>query len=134
MGAAGLSAELGYPATPEAIRQRIVARAGHSGYAVFVACLEGKVVGWIDLAVIHHLASDPRAEISGLVVTAELRSRQIGRLLVDRAEQWARAQGLTQMLVRSRSTREAAHRFYLTNGYELNKTSAVFVKDLTAAP
>jgi hypothetical protein len=33
-----------------------------------------------------------------------------------------------KMLVRSRVTREQAHRFYLREGYELTKTSAVFSK------
>ncbi len=128
--AARLSGELGYPVLADEIRKRIEFLSGLPDQAVFVACLNDEVVGWIDLVVTHHLAYMSRAEIAGLVVADGVRSRGIGRLLVQRAEKWAAERGFEQMLVRSRSTREAAHRFYLTNGYSLSKTSAVFVKDL----
>ncbi len=129
--AASLSGELGYQASGEALRQRIETLLGRPDQAIYVACLSGSVVGWIDLAVTYHLAADPRVEIQGLVVSAEVRSRGIGRLLVERAEQWARSRGLTAMLVRSRVTREDAHRFYLREGYTRTKTSAVFAKELS---
>ena len=128
--AAGLSGELGYPVSAEVMKQRIEFVSGQAGHAVFVACLSGDLVGWVDVAVTHHLASDPRAEICGLVVLSGMRSRGIGRLLVARAEQWALQQGLSVMVVRSRISREDAHRFYLREGYSLTKTSAVFTKDL----
>ncbi len=128
--AAALSAELGYPCPVAAMRERIALLSGLPDHAVFVACLGDEVVGWIDLCVSRHLASEPRVEIAGLVVTDKARSGGIGGLLLARAEQWTRECGLTQVLVRSRSTREAAHRFYLTRGYSLTKMSAVFHKDL----
>jgi GNAT superfamily N-acetyltransferase len=130
VAAANLSGELGYQTSAESVRQRIETLLGRPDQAIYVACLSGNVVGWIDLAVTYHLAADPRVEIQGLVVSAEVRSRGIGRLLVERAEEWARSRGLTAMLVRSRITREDAHRFYLREGYERVKTSAVFTKDL----
>jgi hypothetical protein len=37
---------------------------------------------------------------------------------------------LKSIVVRSRATREAAHRFYLREGYTQTKTSAVFTKSL----
>ena len=128
---ARLSGELGYPATPEAMRQRIASLLGSPDHAIFVACLADDVVGWIDVALTCHLASDPRAEIHGLVVSSDVRSCGIGGLLVARGERWALERKLTSMGVRSRDTREAAHRFYLREGYERTKTSAVFAKDLT---
>jgi GNAT superfamily N-acetyltransferase len=129
--AANLSGELGYQVSADAIRERIESVLERPDQAVYVACLSGNVVGWIDLAVTHHLASGSRVEICGLVVSSEVRSRGIGRLLVERAEQWAVSKGLTDMLVRSRSTREDAHRFYLREGYTRVKTSAVFTKNLS---
>jgi GNAT superfamily N-acetyltransferase len=100
---------------------------------IFVACYLEGVVGWIDVLVRHVLAADPRAEIAGLVVSEGFRSRGLGRILVSRAEQWAVSRGVKEMLVRSRITREEAHRFYLREGYERIKTSAVFTKRLTPA-
>lgn len=127
---AGLSAELGYPVSAAAMKQRIESLLHRPDHVIYVACLSGRVIGWIDVELAHHLAADPRAEIAGLVVSAEARRRGIGRRLVARAEQWAMERGLTVMLVRSRITRDDAHRFYLREGYERTKTSAVFSKEL----
>jgi GNAT superfamily N-acetyltransferase len=129
--AAGLSEELGYPATIEAIEQRIRSLGALKDHAVFVACLpSGRVVGWIDVAITHHLQADPCGEIGGLVVSSEVRSGGIGRRLVAEAERWAADRGIKRMIVRSRVSREAAHRFYERERYSRIKTSAVFSKDL----
>jgi GNAT superfamily N-acetyltransferase len=128
--AARLSEELGYPVLPEAMATRIQKLANVKQHAVYVACTENSVIGWIDVGVVHHLQAEPYAEIGGLVVSSEFRSRGIGKALVAQAEQWARDRGITKMVVRSRIAREAAHRFYLREGYERTKTSAVFSKAL----
>ena len=128
--AAGLSAELGYAVSADFMRARIEFLLSQADHVVYVACLAGTVAGWIDVSIAHHLQAESRAEIGGLVVAAKVRSQGIGRLLVARAEQWAQDRGLASMLVRSRVTREDAHRFYLREGYARNKTSAVFTKEL----
>jgi GNAT superfamily N-acetyltransferase len=129
--AAELSGELGYPVSGEVMAQRIEGLQCSASHTVYVACLSHQVVGWIDVGICHHLQSEPYAEIGGLVVADGLRSIGIGRQLLAQAEQWAKARGLTKMLVRSRATREAAHRFYLREGYEHTKISAVFTKQLS---
>jgi len=126
--AAELSGELGYPIAPAAMRARIDALAASSDHGVFVASLEGIVVGWIHVAAVLHVQSDPRAEIGGLVVSTAVRGRRIGAALVARAEAWAREHGFDSILVRSQVMREDAHRFYLREGYTRTKTSAVFAK------
>jgi ribosomal protein S18 acetylase RimI-like enzyme len=128
--AALLSEALGYPVAEDAMRQRIESLAGRADHAVYVACLGGEVVGWIDVGVTQHLQSEPRAEIGGLVVSSEARNAGIGRRLVQRAEEWARERRLESVVVRSQIAREGAHRFYLRHGYERTKTSAVFTKKL----
>jgi GNAT superfamily N-acetyltransferase len=127
---AGLSGELGYPVSADAMKQRIASLLRQPDHAIYVACLSGRVIGWIDIESAHHLAADPRAEIAGLVVSSGARSRGIGARLVAQAEKWAAEHGLAVMLVRSRITRDDAHRFYLSKGYERTKTSAVFSKNL----
>lgn len=129
--AAQLSGELGYPVTPGTMRERIRRMASLPDHAVFVACLDRVVVGWIDVGVVHHLQADPCAEIGGLVVSSDCRGAGIGRRLLIHAEEWARQRGVSRIIVRSRITREDAHRFYLREGYENIKTSAVFSKSLT---
>ena len=127
---AELSGELGYPVSTAAMEQRIRDRIAFPDHAIYVACVDGTVAGWIDVGVVHHLQLDPYAEIGGLVVSQHHRSLGIGARLVSRAEEWARDRGFKRMLVRSRVAREAAHRFYIREGYERTKTSAVFTKAL----
>lgn len=128
--AARLSAELGYPADVAEMERRILGL-NSAGQSVIVACVNEDVVAWINMAATQHLQSGPYAEIGGLVVTAAHRNQGIGARLVRAAEEWARERGLDRVVVRSRSTREAAHRFYLREGYEQTKTSAVFTKVLS---
>jgi GNAT superfamily N-acetyltransferase len=127
--AAKLSAEFGYPVDPAVMKQRIQSLARES-QTVIVACQRGNVVGWIDVGLVVHLQSGESAEIGGLVVSETCRNQGIGGQLVSAAERWAQGRGVGRVLVRSQIAREAAHRFYLRQGYERTKTSAVFVKAL----
>lgn len=128
-----LSTELGYPATLEAMERRIRLLAHLPDHGVYVACRAGAVLGWIDVALVHHLQVEPYGEIGGLVVSEEARSHGIGAALVSQGECWMRERGASSALVRSRISRAAAHRFYLRLGFQQTKTSAVFTKTLTAA-
>jgi GNAT superfamily N-acetyltransferase len=128
--AAQLSGELGYPVSTAVMEQRIRILAGLQDRIVYVACHDGDVVGWIDVGVVHHLQADAYGEIGGLVVSGAHRSGGIGAQLVLRAEQWVRERKMIRIVVRSQIAREAAHRFYLRQGYARTKTSAVFSKSL----
>ena len=128
--AAKLSKELGYPGSSAEMRQRIETLGRLTDHVIYVACVSEAVVGWIDVGISRHLQSEPRAEIGGLVVSSEVRGRGIGRHLISCAENWARQRGLLGMVVRSQIAREEAHNFYLREGYERTKTSAVFTKTL----
>jgi predicted N-acetyltransferase YhbS len=96
--------------------------------AAFVACVGEQVVGWIEVSLERRLQTPPFVLIGGLVVAEGMRGAGIGRKLCEQAERWCVAQGASTVRVTSRSTREAAHRFYLRDGYGLVKTSLVFEK------
>jgi GNAT superfamily N-acetyltransferase len=128
--AAKLCTELGYPVDAPALLARMRQIAGDAGRSVLVACLDGEVVGWIDLSVEYHLQSEPVALIGGLVVSDAVRGRGIGRQLCVAAEDWARGRGVARLRVRSNAIRERAHGFYLRDGYTRVKASAVFEKTL----
>ncbi len=128
--AAQLCVQLGYPTNDAAVLTRMQQIAGDRNRAVLVACLEGAVVGWIDLSIEYHLQTEPVALIGGLVVSEAARGRGIGRDLCQAAEDWARGRGIMRMRVRSNAIRERAHAFYLRDGYTRVKTSAVFEKTL----
>ncbi len=128
---AELSGQLGYPATREEIAERIAWVLGHAdAQVILVACLRNQVVGWIEAVIEHHLQSPPFALITGLVVRDGVRGLGVGKKLCEEVERWSRRKGLRIVRVTSRSTREAAHRFYLRDGYRQIKTSAVFEKNL----
>ncbi len=128
--AARLSQELGYPVETAVMEERIRRLASLPEHAVFVACVQDAVAGWIDVGVAYHLQAEPSGEIGGFVVSSGHRSAGIGAALIERAEQWARDRGVKRMIVRCQIKREAAHRFYLREGYTQTKTSAIFVKPL----
>jgi GNAT superfamily N-acetyltransferase len=128
---ARLAGELGYPSTAAQVRDRLAVMRGNSHQATFVAALAGgDVIGWIHLSEEHSPGSDPRAEISNLVVDSRFRGAGTGRLLVERGERWAREQGLAAMGVRSNIIREGSHAFYLRLGYTITKFQKVFRKTL----
>ena len=128
--AARLSGELGYRCEMNCMRERITKLLSSNDRMVYVACVGDAVIAWIDVGIVHHLATGAYGEIGGFVVSAEHRGRGIGRELLREAENWIANKGVSKMVVRSRTTREAAHRFYLREGYLITKTSSVFSKEL----
>jgi aminoglycoside 6'-N-acetyltransferase I len=69
--------------------------------ALFVAELEGEVVGFIEVGLRSHAdGCDPRHPvgfIEGWYVQPAHRGRSLGRLLMTAAESWSRAQGATEL-------------------------------------
>ena len=126
---ARLAGELGYPSTPEQITERFARVRAESHHATFVAVDKGDaVIGWMHLSEARSIETEPRAEITGLVVDANFRGGGAGRLLVQRGEDWALRRGLTVIGVRSNIIRERTHVFYKRLGYAMTKTQKVFRK------
>ena len=128
---AELTTELGYPTSAADAEERFAALAVHPHDAVLVATNgDDEPIGWVHVARVALLQSVATAEIHGLVVASAYRSSGIGTALVAAAEAWARERGAQRIVVRSRSTRERAHRFYERLGYDQEKVSHVFGKPL----
>jgi GNAT superfamily N-acetyltransferase len=126
-----LCEQLGYPSTPEQVRQRLDQLQQDEDQAVFVAEeVGGQVVGLVQVFGRELLVVDRHAELGGLVVDGGHRGRGVGRLLMEQAEDWARARGCETLYVRSNVVREGAHQFYVGIGYDQIKTSRVFLKAL----
>lgn len=127
---ATLSGQLGYSALPSEIRDRLkrIQKLGDS--QVFVAEIEGTVVGWVHIYGAHVLESPAHAEIGGLVVDESHRGRGIGRELMAEAERWAASMRYATVRLRSNLIRETAHSFYKRLGYSETKRQAVFTKAL----
>jgi GNAT superfamily N-acetyltransferase len=106
---AELCGQLGYPATPVEIAQRLRQIKPAPQHAVLVAeSPERRVMGWLHVSVSPLLEVQLRAEVNGLVVDDHERSRGTGALLLRAAEQWARSRGCKNMSVRSNVLRERA--------------------------
>lgn len=128
---AELARQLGYESTADEIASRMAQMSGSNEHAVFVAqSLDGNILGWIGLCILRMVEANARAEVSGLVVDERARSQGIGRLLLDRGEQWAREKGCRQIGLRTNVIRERAHAFYERQGYKHTKTQRTYRKDL----
>jgi GNAT superfamily N-acetyltransferase len=128
---AELSGQLGYPATPAQMRERLRGIKPASQHAVLVveSATDG-VIGWLHVSKEPLLEVEIRAEVNGLVVAEGQRSAGAGARLLAAAEDWARKHGCKSMSVRSNVIRERAHKFYERNGYEHYKTQKSFRKPL----
>ncbi|MGB7022683.1 MAG: GNAT family N-acetyltransferase [Candidatus Acidiferrales bacterium] len=128
---APLAKQLGYDSTPEEVAARLPGIFADSEHSIFVAeQTDGDLAGYVEAFLFRTAASDLRGEIAGLVVEEKSRARNIGRMLMARAEDWAREKGCSECGLRSNVIREGAHRFYENLGYRVNKTQKSFRKKL----
>ncbi len=128
---AALATQLGYPSTSEQVSERLAFLLHDPEHAVYVAeSLDGNVVGWVHAGVRCLVESDPEAEIGGLVVDENHRRSGAGRLLMARAEEWARSKGLKSVYLRSNVIRNEAHNFYEKLGCRVVKTQRAYRKTI----
>ena len=129
---AELAGELGYPVAPELLERRFAALTGGDTEVIYVAELNGDVVGWIHLREFYDILEEPTMEIRGLVVDARCRGEGIGQGLVEAGERRAQERAIRRLRVTSNVTRERAHRFYERLDFAKVKTSFYMVKALDA--
>jgi GNAT superfamily N-acetyltransferase len=126
---ARLSGQLGYPSEVDAIRRRLESVFAHPEIAVVAAVADTRVAGWMQLAVMRQVESEPFAQIRGLVVDESMRGEGIGSVLVAYAREWARANGCARLRVTTNVTRLDTHQFYERRGFRLSKTQKVYEQD-----
>jgi len=124
---AQLAGDLGYGIGSASIGAAIDRLQPNEG-AVYVAEEDDHLTAWIHVYRSPVIQAEPFAEVGGLVVDPQKRGAGIGRRLLETAEQWASANGLAAIQVRSNIVRSNAHIFYKQRGYDLEKTSYTFIK------
>jgi len=129
---ARLAGQLGYPCESSDVRERLGRVIGSDTRSLLVAEAGGAVVGWIGLEVVERFYFGGFADITGLVVDADHRSRGIGAALIAAAGGWARGRGLPLLSLKTNSAREDAHRFYEREGFERVKEQYQYVKRVVA--
>jgi GNAT superfamily N-acetyltransferase len=120
--------ELGHAIDEKQLRKNLAALK-KVGETPLVATLDKKVVGLVGMhrtVTIHRDA--PLGRITILVVTKAAQGTNLGRLLVDAAEDWCRKKGCKLVEVTSNDRRAEAHAFYRHMGYE--RSSIRFFKKL----
>jgi ribosomal protein S18 acetylase RimI-like enzyme len=128
-----LSRQLGYPSSIKDTRKRLDRIGRDREHAFYVAELpEEKIVGWVHVYASKLVVADSLAQLGGLVIDQRFRSMGIGRMLLEKAESWARTNQCSVMIVRSNVVREDAHDFYEYLGYRHMKTQHTFRKSLSA--
>jgi len=123
--------QLGYPVEPDELRRRLAGVAAKDDAAVLVATdPQDRAIGWLHVELKRTLVAPLTAQIMALIVDERVRGGGVGRELAAAADAWALARGCQRLMVATRVPRERAHRFYLREGFSLDKTSHIFEKRL----
>jgi ribosomal protein S18 acetylase RimI-like enzyme len=129
---AQLMCELGYETTKSEMQMRMERIAADDCYRTFVAVLDGKVCGMIGtLTCPSYEHNDPGGRILALVTSSAERRRGIGRALMEAAEKDFAQRGIRRVALNTRLTREDAHKFYESLGYQRNGWR--FVKEFSVS-
>ena len=126
-----LMCELGYETKRTEMERRLKLILSNPAYKTFVAVMDGRVCGMIGtLTCPSYEHNDAGGRILALVIFNRARRRGIGRALIATAEKDFAQRGIVRVAVDTRLTREDAHKFYESLGYERNGWR--FVKQLSA--
>jgi GNAT superfamily N-acetyltransferase len=92
----------------------------YPNYRLFVALLDGEVVGTFALLIMDNLAhrAAPSGVVEDVAVREDLQGRGIGREMMAAARERCREAGCYKMALSSNLRREAAHAFYESLGFE----------------
>jgi ribosomal protein S18 acetylase RimI-like enzyme len=124
-----LMRELGYETKRAEMEARLKLILSNPAYKTFIAIMDGCVCGMIGtLTYPSYEHNDPGARILALVTLSAVRRRGIGRALIATAEKDLAQRGIRRVALDTRLTREDAHKFYESLGYERNGWR--FVKEL----
>jgi ribosomal protein S18 acetylase RimI-like enzyme len=100
--------------------QKLLARiASYPDYRLYVAVIEGKVIGCFALLIMDNLAhcGEPSAIVEDVVVAEQWRGRGIGQAMMGFATRISQRKGCYKIVLSSNRMRQAAHRFYERLGF-----------------
>ena len=112
-----LLGQLGYPVSPE----EALSRLSREGARVILAEAAGEALGLLELTIQLQIThARPVARVTAMVVRDSARRHGVGRRLMERAAELARAEGCEGIELTSgiQPERQDAHRFYEALGFE----------------
>ncbi len=109
---------------PDDVRRAVVAwvresidRSADSDRALFVAEQSGAVVGFVSVGEREHFAGEVDGYVGELVVSYDRAGHGVGRLLMGRAEDWARDRGVKHLTLETGAANAQARAFYESLGF-----------------
>ena len=127
-----LMCELGYETKRTEMEARLKLILSNPAYKTFVALVDGSVCGMIGTVTYpSYEHDDAGGRILALVTSNAARRRGIGRALIATAEKDFAQRGIRRVALNTQLTREDAHKFYESLGYERNGWR--FVKQLSVS-
>lgn len=110
--------QMGYPQPLALIQEKFEILHSDPKSQILIAEEEDKVCGFLSLYFIPQIAlKGDFAKVCYLCVDENIRSKGIGHLLLQQAEQLARQRDCDRMELHSGEQRTLAHQFYLREGY-----------------
>ena len=126
-----LSFQLGYSQTEEATATNLEWVDKSENDDAYVADLNGQVIGWMQVTYVVRLESKPFCELVGLVVDEKARGGGVGKLLIEKAIEWAKSRSTETLRLRTNVIRTEAHKFYQKVGFTLIKEQKIFCMNLS---
>lgn len=116
-----LMCELGYETKGAEMEARLKLILSNPAYKTFVAVINGSVCGMIGTVTYpSYEHGDPGGRILALVTASAARRSGIGRALIETAEKDFAQRGIKRVALNTQLTRDDAHKFYESLGYERN--------------
>ena len=120
--------EMGYDYPKEETRQRIKDILASEHDKIYVAELDGSVVGYVHANDYNLIYAPAMKNIMGIAVSNKHKRIGIGKALLTAAEAWAKADGAKGVRLVSGASRKEAHMFYERCGYSGGKQQVNFKK------
>ena len=120
--------EMGYDYPKEETRQRIKDILASEHDKIYVAELDGSVVGYVHANDYNLIYAPAMKNIMGIAVSNKHKRIGIGKALLTAAEAWAKADGAKGVRLVSGASRKEAHKFYERCGYTGGKHQLNFKK------
>lgn len=121
-----LSKQLGYENDFGPLLRRLQEIIPLKDHAIFVAKVNGKIVGWLHCLICLRVESPLFVEVTGLVVDENVRGQEIGKKLIETSKVWSQNHGVSIIRIRCNVLRTESHKFYQALGFSCNKEQKVF--------
>jgi len=126
-----MCAETGYETRYETLSAKVSDIIKNKNSVIIVAVDdENKPAGWIQLEVSNFIFSERTCNILGLFVDKKYRGRRIGKKLLEKAAEWAKANNCIGLEIYSDITRIDSHEFYKHLDFKHIKTQQNFYKSM----